>query len=328
MTEIFRTIFGSHLYGTWTKDSDIDWKAVIVPSARDILLGRIKDSQQSNTKQDKTARNKAGDVDVETHSLARYLKLVAEGQTVALDMLFATPLVNSYQIKGRTTGMWMDIWRGRDKIASRQCASFLGYCRTQANKYGIKGSRVAAADKAIEVLAREVERLGTTAKLHEANLSELIGVEHIEVVDIQSRDGRTVRHLSVCNLKAPFDATIKNALEISARTSKEYGERARKAQANENIDWKALSHAVRIGRQAVEYLSTGHITFPRPEAPHLLAIKNGNLRYAYVAAEIETLLDVVEATAAHSPLPEKPDQAWIDDFIIYTHKEQIRLTWN
>ena len=40
-----------------------------------------------------------------------------------------------------------------------------------------------------------------------------------------------------------------------------------------------MSHAVRIGWQAVEYLETGEITFPSPNASHLLRIKQGELPY-------------------------------------------------
>jgi predicted nucleotidyltransferase len=34
--------FGSHLYGTATPESDLDFKGVYLPEARDILLQRVK----------------------------------------------------------------------------------------------------------------------------------------------------------------------------------------------------------------------------------------------------------------------------------------------
>ncbi len=36
--------FGSHLYGTATPQSDLDFKAVYLPAARDILLQRVHDT--------------------------------------------------------------------------------------------------------------------------------------------------------------------------------------------------------------------------------------------------------------------------------------------
>jgi predicted nucleotidyltransferase len=38
---ICETVFGSHLYGTSTEQSDRDYKGIFLPSAQDILLGRI-----------------------------------------------------------------------------------------------------------------------------------------------------------------------------------------------------------------------------------------------------------------------------------------------
>ncbi len=93
--------------------------------------------------------------------------------------------------------------------------------------------------------------------------------------------------------------------------------------ANEGIDWKALSHAVRVGEQAIELLTTGVFTFPRPEAAHLVAIKTGRLPYSVVAEEIEDLLVRVEQAAVLSPLPPSADQDWIDTFVAGRHRAII-----
>lgn len=50
----------------------------------------------------------------------------------------------------------------------------------------------------------------------------------------------------------PFTGSIKSAREIAQRLVNEYGQRALQAERNEGIDWKALSHAVRVGREALE----------------------------------------------------------------------------
>jgi hypothetical protein len=81
--------FGSHLYGTDTPLSDLDLKGVYMPPARDILLQRVKPVISVNPPKPAGQRNAPGDVDREYFSLQRYLGLLAEGQTMALDMLFA-----------------------------------------------------------------------------------------------------------------------------------------------------------------------------------------------------------------------------------------------
>ncbi len=104
-------------------------------------------------------------------------------------------------------------------------------------------------------------------------------------------------------------STIKNAHDIVRRLVEEYGQRALAAERNEGLDWKALSHAVRVGHEAVELFQTGRISFPRPEAKHLLEIKCSQIPYVKVAGEIEQLLVDVEVAASNSSLPEKADSA-------------------
>lgn len=326
MRTIAEMRYGSHLYGTATPDSDVDFKAVHVPAARDILLGRVRESIVTTTKSDAEAKNSAADIDHESYALHKFLRLCAEGQIVALDMLFAP----GSALTAAPDRLWWSIQWSRDHLLSKQVRGFLGYCRQQANKYGVKGSRVAATRKVRDFLAAHPP----TLKMAELDagmpggFSELFAdAEHVAVVDVEIRgQDRTVPHLEVCNRKIPFTARVKEGHAIASRLFDEYGKRALAAEREEGIDWKALSHAVRVGREAVELLTEGTITFPRPERRHLIAIKRGELPYARVASEIEALLLVdIEAASARSPLPDKPDHAWIDDFVADTYRQAVLL---
>src|SRR6266849_2934641 len=64
--------FGSHLYGTATPQSDLDYKAVYLPEAADILLQRVRNTVTTSREKATGERNTSGDVDRETHSLQRY----------------------------------------------------------------------------------------------------------------------------------------------------------------------------------------------------------------------------------------------------------------
>jgi len=44
MNIIVKMKFGSHLYGTATVDSDLDYKGVFLPSKKEVLLGKIHKS--------------------------------------------------------------------------------------------------------------------------------------------------------------------------------------------------------------------------------------------------------------------------------------------
>ena len=85
--------------------------------------------------------------------------------------------------------------------------------------------------------------------------------------------GRLVRHLEVCGRKMPFIGSIESAHKVAQRLVDEYGERALQAERNEGIDWKGLSHAVRVGREALELLETGRITFPLTSSSCVLLMR-------------------------------------------------------
>src|ERR1700722_12924 len=89
MRNIVTIKFGSHLYGTSTPASDIDYKSVFVPCARDIILQRVKGTITNARPKGIGEKNYAGEIDVESHSVQSFLQLAPEGQTFALDVLFS-----------------------------------------------------------------------------------------------------------------------------------------------------------------------------------------------------------------------------------------------
>jgi hypothetical protein len=322
MRDIIRIQFGSHLYGTSTPASDMDYKAIHVPPARDILLQRAARSISTHRPKGEGEKNYAGEIDEESYSLQHFLKLLAEGQTVATDVLFAP----DWAIIGDTSAEWQEIVDNRHRLVTCKSAAFIGYCRQQANKYGIKGSRVAAARIALSMMDGALSWNPTTTKLGTFALEISLVVsdsEHMNVVEIPLPNGVAVKHWEVCGRKLPYTSSIKNARDIMFKLVEEYGHRALEAERQSGVDWKALSHAVRVGTQAIELLSTGYVTFPSPNAAHLVAIKTGQLTYQQVAEEIEALLPAVEDASAKSTLRAEPDRKWIEDFVSDTYAFEV-----
>ena len=320
MNIILSTIFGSHLYGSNTDNSDLDFKSIYIPSANDILLQKIKTSIQNKRNKPEFEKNNADDIDEEIYSLDKFFSLVSEGQTVSLDVLFSNP--DKHLI---TSDIWKEISDNRKRLISRKSEAFIGYCRQQANKYGIKGSRVAAARKAYEVLGALVGIYGKTTKLchFENDLKYLVEDEFCEFESKFLANGQEIKHLSVCGRLMPFTSSVGSAYDIVKRLFDEYGKRALQAENNDGVDWKALSHAVRIGQQAIELFETHNIIFPRPNAHELVKIKKGELPYKEVAELIEELFIKVEGASKNSTLPEKADSAWIESFILDKYSKVI-----
>jgi len=319
METIVRIEFGSHLYGTNTEQSDHDFKSVFIPDASDILLQRVKGSLGHKVKRVEFDKNTPEDCDDEAYSLQRYLSLLAEGQTVSIDMLFApVPII--------TSPLWEEIKEHKDLLLTKKSAAFVGYCRTQANKYGIKGSRVNSVKNAVELFNRYYGLLGATAKVGEI----FVGITNIEIDDhtrIMQQPvnpaGDIGTFFECCNRKVDFNNSLKNAADIFTKIYENYGHRARLAQKNEGIDWKALSHAVRVAQEALELLNTGNVTFPLPNAKHILSIKKGEVPYEEVAEEIENLLPQVEEASIKSILRETPDYEFIDYLVSREYKKKV-----
>jgi hypothetical protein len=307
---IVSMLFGSHLYGTNTPKSDMDYKGVFMPTKEAIYLSRVNKSYTFNTKKGSQEKNEADDKDIEMYSLHYFIKLACEGQTVALDMLYAPDnmLIN-------TSLTWAAIRQNREKFLTKNLKAFIGYARRQAAKYGIKGSRLAACKKVMEIIDG-VNHTKLTQPIMYHVWDQLPEEEHLHHLG-ENENG--VRQYQVCGKIIQEKVSLGNAYEMLKKFHDNYGERARKAEANEGIDWKAVSHAMRAAFQLKELLTDHTITFPLREAEYLKKIKSGELHFVnQVNPTLETLMDEVEELSKKSDLPEKVNRNYWDRFIVET----------
>jgi len=313
---------GAHLYGTATPASDLDAKCVMLPGAKDILLQRVRDSAVESRIRGQGERLAPGGSDIETHSLQRYLALLAANQPLAIEMLFAP---DAFML-APPDPLWREVQAIGPALLTRRAGMFARYARRQADQYGVKGERAAASRRALALLTRAEALRGTQAPLAsvETELNALADTTpHIALVDVTVQENRTVRHLEVSGRKAPFSATIHAARTMLERLVASYGDRTAEAERHDGVDWKALSHAVRVGREAIELFTTGRLQFPLACASHLLAIKLGQVPHAAVTAEIEAMLAEVEHAAAASTLPDEPDSKAAEALVCRAHRAQV-----
>jgi hypothetical protein len=250
MDIIVEMIFGSHLYGTATKNSDMDYKGVFLPSRHSLYLNRVAKSINRNTKTNNNGKNTAQDVDSEFYSLHYFIELACQGQTAAMDMLFAPDdkLIHSSDI-------WLKIVENRDRFLTKNLQAYIGYCRKQASKYGCKGSRLADAKHVMDFINSEPLRLhGVKLKDY---WDELPDGEHIHKLDA---DIHGVRFYQVCGRKIGETCSLRQLYDTVELFYKSYGERAKQAELNQGIDWKAVSHALRAAYQIKQILTEGRVT--------------------------------------------------------------------
>jgi len=313
MDLIVKMKFGSHLYGTDTPDSDVDYKGVFLPTRKEILLNSIPKFRSFSTGND-VSKNNPDDVDEEIYSLHYFLKLACDGQTVAMDMLHAPE-----QMLIESSETWRSIVSQKHRFYTKNLNAFVHYARRQASKYGIKGSRLNAARQVLQILeANDPDR-----RLRDV-WDQLPRDEHCHD---SGMDPNGMRQYQGCGKIFQESSSIGYVLPIINKFYDEYGHRAKQAAENKNIDWKAISHALRAAIQTREIMTNGTITFPLKDASFLLDVKSGRLDYARnVAPRLESLMDEVARLVNESDLPERVDVDYWNGFIYETlEKNRFRV---
>lgn len=312
--------FGSHLYGTSTPESDVDFKEIYVPHARDILTGNVKEHMSKNTN-NTSSKNTKDDVDHELYSLKYFFKLAAGGETVALDMLH-TP--QSLVVKSDLPDVWKYIQDNRSRFYTTNMKSYLGYVRKQASKYGVKGSRLAVLRQALKRSNEWGQYFDNGAVIRLSHMKNVLPVgEFASWVETENEKTGKQTFYNLLDRKFQDTLTNKEFNAILVKLEENYGERARKAEANEGIDWKALSHACRGGLQLLEIYKTGDLVYPLQDAPFILDVKLGKHTFKTVQEFLEDIVDQVEHAseqAAKNGMQQKVDMSFWDDFL-----EQVYL---
>lgn len=307
---LMATVFGSKLYGTATPESDTDYKGVFKPALRNLLLQQVPKSMCEQTKKNKELKNTKDDFDQEIYSLHYFIKLACAGETVAIDMLHA-PL-SFIEV---CTPVWEEIHRNRSKFYTKTLNSYLGYCKTQASKYGIKGSRLSAVKELLRYLNEH--NIGDT-KLITA-YETLPDIEHVHKIFIDGVKGNNdPRAIEICGKKFMVNSKVSQVVHALTCFYNAYGDRAKKAEMNEGIDWKAISHAFRAGYQLQEIYETGDLIYPLKDAKFLTDIKTAKFHYLNdgIGEKLESLINEVYSLADKSNYPEKCDVKFWEDFIV------------
>jgi len=317
MNIIFKSKYGSHLYGTNTKKSDTDYKGIYIPTLEELILQKTKKSYRQDRKVSAGLKNTKDDVDCEIYSLHYFIELALKGETVALDMLHVPEGFAEIE-----DPIWKEIRKNRSKFYTKSLKAYIGYCRKQASKYGIKGSRLSDANRVLDFLGETIEKEEYNYKVKDI-ANRFPKGEHIKLITMKGCNSPDKRAFEICNRKIPFDCRIHYAREMIRQFYVSYGERARQAEANEGIDWKAISHAFRAGLQLQEIYETGDLKFPLKEAEFLKKIKNGEFHYKNdkIGEKLENLIKKVEILAEKSHFPEKADRKFWENFILSLYKE-------
>lgn len=330
MKTLMKTVFGSHLYGLNTPESDMDYKSIFIPEARDLVLQKAPRNITHSTG-GQHSKNTNEDIDTEQFALHEWIKLALQGETVALDMLHTTPtwLMES-------SPEWEYIQENRWRFYTTDMRSYVGYVKKQAAKYGVKGTRLESLQHSIELAQSLFDAKFDSNPLRHP---DTVRLQHIiddlpenryckKVTITHQKTGTVTDFYQVLEKKFQTTLRVSEYISILQSIYNSYGDRAKQAKENKGIDWKALSHALRGGYQLKEIYETGDLKYPLKDAEFLLKVKRGELDFTtQVKPALELVVEEVEALAIQleesGKLPTKPDEEFWNDFVYNVYAKEI-----
>ena len=98
--------------------------------------------------------------------------------------------------------------------------------------------------------------------------------------------------------------------------------RTRELSSEHGYDTKYAMHALRIGHQGLELVTTGRITLPvpEPERSRLMQVRRGEVPLSDVLTELHDVAGRLEQAVLSSDLPDQPHHAKIDAFLISAYE--------
>lgn len=335
--------YGSHLYGTNGPNSDYDFKAVTLPPYRQLILGQQLRVDRERYAEDGTPVGEhenmpANGWESELTPVQKFVHDFLGGQAYAMELVFAVVqgaheahLPPPATAESKRWHRFADLCRVLAKEFQHQNVNgMVGFAVKQTFDYVRRGERYNMACSVLAVvddlLARyranfqpstiPALRLDTlwANPPEQRVLDEIVQRTGLEVGETLNHN-KTMRTLKLNGREYLETTNVEHFRGAVQKLADQYGERSTKA-AETDVDWKSLSHAVRVYQQVIEYLEHGFITFPRPNAVTLKAIKMGQMPLASVKDLLRDLDDNVQEMLASSELPTGTElRAKLDDLL-------------
>lgn len=330
---LFKCLVGSYLYGTNGQNSDKDFKGIFLPKLTDLILCKAPKHYTFSTGSN-NEKNSNEDIDETYYSLQYFLELAAKGDTNAIDILFAYTNKNAII---QTSPNWNILIKNIDKILTKNVKAYLGYCKSQAQKYSIKGEKLNNFKKFRDFCFRhlyDIDKNGSPILLYKAFENQLGNEFKIPIyeegkvkfnkIDFGDHcylmtEKNNEYLIIISEIKIQLETSVKEAYHKINNVILSYGKRAEAAANDNGVDWKAISHCVRVLLQVEQLLTENKITFPLKEAEFVKFIKynTSNMSYNDIMKWIEDKINLIDNELLQkSTLREQADYKWIEKFIL------------
>ncbi len=316
---VYITKYGSKLYGTDNPNSDTDYKGVFIPNRDDVLLKRDLEHFNFNSNNDNT-RNSKDDIDLQLFSIYKFFSLLKKGETGAMDILFSMFREDTqvYNDKSFT----VEIMENYKKFYNRNLHSFVGYCVGQSKVYNVRGERfnelhsfvayfnALVEEQGSEKLETMFPQIETLFQNHQYKYINFI----MAATSRGSGEAREGKYVEVLGKRFLGTVSVAYFSEKITEMEEQFGNRARASA--KGVDFKALSHAVRVICEVEELIDHDFITFPLKHRIFITSVKEGNEKLEDVMDYLDQKLTVVQEKLEQSSLPMYSDEIYINALIL------------
>lgn len=323
MELLVKSLAGSRLYGLDNPDSDVDYSCIYMPSLDQLLLGDAPDLLDLSTS-DYTRKNKGDDVDNLVYSLKYFIEMACNGKQQVIDMLHANAKTTSV-----TSDIWTELQANRSQFYSKTMSSSVSFVAKQIALYG-DGERGKEAMLKLETVLYNFTKEGLSAKIYEiADQLPITDYSYFVTCDVDGNNTVVDWADYADHQRNVFYRVDGGLIEVSLSVNQLYKHTLDKIQkrakdtrnliaANKGqlINWKEVSHAMRVGYQFLSILTEGDYEYPLPQSDFLREIKSGTLDFrTHVEPLAEQLIADINKLMFTTTLPTAIDveywQQWL-----------------
>jgi hypothetical protein len=327
ITVVFITEYGSKLYGTDNENSDTDYKGIFIPRTIDVLLKKDTDNINYSSGDD-SAKNSSEDIDIQLFSIYKFFNLLEKGETGTMDLLFSFFSKSVVYENKSFTKLIKDNYKS---LINKNVKAFLGYSVSMAKKYNIRGERYSELvdfENIFQSFVKEchlnhidkttLNSITLGSKWNE--LKKMIldnNYKYIKFVNKPGPRGSKIEEWEYIEVLGKFftqTVTTNYLLNHLSESKEKYGNRVK--SNIDNIDWKGVSHSMRVLFECQEFLKDGFITFPLKKKDIVKKIKEGNVELETVMNEMEYNFNKAESLFETSDIPLSSDKNKINELIL------------
>jgi hypothetical protein len=300
---------GSHLYGLNTAQSDEDFIGVYLNSSEEILglnSSEIVDDSVVS-KREGSNKNDKDAVDCTYYELRKFCRLCLNANPTMLEVLFVD---NNNLLECDDFGrMLLD--NKEAFLSTKVKHSYIGYAFSQKKKSQVKSENLKVLYFAREAFVKIKDK---SSMLYD----NLLNYGFIDVDGMPS-------YLQIGDLRFNNQKIRDVLAKIDNRIDK--ASHRADGMLEHGMDFKFISHTLRLLSEGEELLTTGDLKFPLREKDLLLSIKLGELKPSEVMKIIDEREERLEEvhSSKKSPLPHKADFNKINNLVIDMYEKHLGI---